>query len=57
MAVEISPEPSDEERKAILEALELEDAAASGGRAPAPQAWGDPRIVEPRDPRQYEGDE
>jgi hypothetical protein len=24
MAVEISPEPSDEERKAILEALELE---------------------------------
>ena len=49
MAVEISPEPSDEERKAILEALELEE---SGGRAAAPQTWGDPRIVEPRDPRQ-----
>jgi hypothetical protein len=55
MAVEISPEPSEEERKAILEALELEDAATgSGGRAAPPQAWGDPRIVEPGDPRQHE---
>ena len=52
MAVEISPEPSEEERKAILEALRLED---SGGRAPAPQAWGDPRVVEPRDPGQHQG--
>jgi hypothetical protein len=55
MDVEISPEPSDEERKAILEALELERSAASGGRAAAPQAWGDADIVEPRDPRQYQG--
>ena len=55
MAVEISPEPSDEERKAILAALELEDAATrSGRRAAAPKAWGDPRIVEPGDPRQNE---
>jgi len=50
MAVEITPQPSDEERKAILEAL----AEDSGGRAAAPQAWGDPDIVEPGDPRQHE---
>jgi hypothetical protein len=54
MAVEITPEPSDEERKAILEALAEED---SGGRAAPPKAWGDPRVVEPRDPRQHERDE
>jgi hypothetical protein len=59
MAVEISPEPSDEERKAILEALtedESETAApgpwrteglGSGGRAVAPQSWRDAGIVEP----------
>ena len=57
MAVEITPEPSEEERKAILKALELEAAAASGGRAPAPKPWGDPGVVEPRDPRQHDGDE
>ena len=51
MAVEISPEPSDGERKAILAALALED---SGRRAAAPKAWGDPRVVEPGDPRQNE---
>jgi hypothetical protein len=56
MAVEITPEPSDEERKAILAALAKEDdAARSGRRAAAPQAWGDPRIVEPGDPGQHEG--
>jgi hypothetical protein len=55
MAFEISPEPTDDERKAILEALALEDAASSGGRAAAPQTWGHPGIVEPRDPRQHEG--
>jgi len=54
MAVEITPEPSDEERKAILEALAEEE---SGGRAAAPETWGDPRIVEPGDPRQDERDE
>lgn len=59
MAVEISPEPSDEERKAILDALageEVETAApspwraeglGSGGRAAAPQSWRDAGIVEP----------
>jgi hypothetical protein len=56
MAVEITPEPSDQERKAILEALAEEDAASgSGRRAAAPQAWSDPRIVEPGDPGQDEG--
>jgi hypothetical protein len=55
MAVEITPEPSDEERKAILEALELEELAGQSRRgAAAPEAWGDPRIVEPGDPRQDE---
>jgi hypothetical protein len=54
MAVEITPEPSDEERKAILEALAEE---GSGGSAAAPQAWGDPDVVEPGDPRQHERDE
>ena len=59
MAVEISPEPSDEERKAILEALGEEDAQSaapspwrgeglgSGGRAAAPPSWRDAGIVEP----------
>jgi hypothetical protein len=59
MAVEISPEPSDEERQVILEALAEEDAEsaapspwraeglASGGRAAAPQTWRDAGIVEP----------
>ena len=59
MTVEISPEPSDEEREAILEALaedEAETAApspwraaglGSGGRASAPEPWRDARIVEP----------
>jgi hypothetical protein len=52
MAVEITPEPNEEERKAILQALELEEASGSGGRFATPQAWGDPGVVEPRDPRQ-----
>ena len=59
MALEISPEPSDDERKAILEALVEEDAEraapspwraeglASGGRAAAPESWRDAGIVEP----------
>jgi hypothetical protein len=59
MAVEITPEPSNEERKAILEALaEEEDATAppspwraeglgSGGRAAAPESWRDAGVVEP----------
>jgi hypothetical protein len=51
MAVEITPEPTDEERRAILEALAAED---SGGRAATPEAWGDPGVVEPGDPRQHE---
>jgi hypothetical protein len=33
--VEITPEPSEEERKAILEALDLEEGAAG----PAPSPW------------------
>jgi hypothetical protein len=56
MAFEITPEPSEEERKAILEALAEEDApGGSGRRAAAPQAWSDPHIVEPGDPGQDEG--
>jgi hypothetical protein len=59
MPVEISPEPSDEERRAILEALAEEDAQGappapwraeglgSGGRAAAPQSWRDAGVVEP----------
>jgi hypothetical protein len=59
MALEISPEPSDEERKAILEALAEEDVEGaapspwraeglgSGGRAAAPESWRDAGIVEP----------
>jgi hypothetical protein len=59
MAVEISPEPSDEERKAILEVLADEGAETvsptpwraeglgSGGRAATPQTWRDAGIVEP----------
>ena len=59
MALEISPEPSDEERKAILEALAQVDAGTaapspwraeglgSGGSAAAPQSWRDAGIVEP----------
>jgi hypothetical protein len=59
MALEISPEPSDGERKAILEALAEEDAdraapspwraegLGSGGRAAAPESWRDAGVVEP----------
>jgi hypothetical protein len=59
MPVEISPEPSDDERQAILEALAEEDAQGapptqwraeglgSGGRAAAPQSWRDAGVVEP----------
>jgi hypothetical protein len=53
MAVEITPEPSDEERKAILEALVEEDASErSGWGAAAPETWSDPHVVESGDPRQ-----
>jgi hypothetical protein len=59
MAVEITPQPSDEERRAILAALAEEDAESaapspwraeglgSGGRAATPEAWRDAGIVEP----------
>ena len=59
MALRITPEPTDEERKAILEALAQEDAETappspwraaelgSGGRAAAPQSWRDAGVVEP----------
>ena len=59
MALEISPEPSEEERKAILRALELEagpsaaptpwlaEALASGGSPATPESWRDAGIVEP----------
>jgi len=59
MPVEISPEPSEEERQAILEALAEDDALGapatpwraeglgSGGRAAAPQSWRDAGVVEP----------
>ena len=59
MALEISPEPSDEERKATLEALAEEEAEmaapspwraeglGSGGRAAPPQSWRDAGVVEP----------
>ena len=58
MDVEINPDPSPEERQAILKALELEAAeATSGGRAAAPKAWGDPRVIQSGDPRQDDGDE
>lgn len=59
MAFEITPEPTDEERKAILEVLAEDDserpppspwrveALGSGGRAAAPQSWRDAGVVEP----------
>ena len=61
MAFEITPEPTDEERKAILEVLSEDDserpppspspwrveALDSGGRAAAPQSWRDAGVVEP----------
>jgi hypothetical protein len=59
MAVEITPEPTDEERKAILEALAAEEAESaapspwraeglgSGGGAAAPESWRDAGVVEP----------
>ena len=59
MALEISPEPSEEERKAILAALELEEDESaglspwraagldSGGRAATPESWRDAGVVEP----------
>ena len=59
MSVEITPEPSDDERKAILAALAEEEAdgaaptpwraeaLGSGGRAAAPQSWRDAGVVEP----------
>ena len=58
MDVEITPEPTEEERFAILKALELEAAAARlGGGAAAPKPWGDARVVQPGDPRQHDGNE
>ena len=54
MELEISPEPSDAERRAILAAL-AEDERRSGGRAPEPRRH--PGVVEPGDPGQDEGDE
>ena len=59
MHVEITPEPSEDERKAILETLAHEEAEGaepspwraealgSGGGAATPQSWRDARIVEP----------
>lgn len=62
MDVEITPEPSDEERSAILAALDLAEPRreqlcrsrwrASGldelrGDAAPEDAWGDPGVVEP----------
>ena len=59
MALEISPEPAEAERKAIVRALELEEdeaappapwraaALESGGSAPSPEAWGDAHVIEP----------
>jgi len=59
MALEITPEPTDDERKAILAALAQEgaeqappspwraEALGSGGRAATPQSWRDAGVVEP----------
>jgi hypothetical protein len=58
MDVEITPEPTEEEREAILKALELEAAAVrSGRRTAAPEPWGDARVIQPGDPRQHDRDE
>jgi hypothetical protein len=51
--VEITPEPTEAERKAILRALELE---LSDDPA-APQPWGRPGVVEAGHPRQHDRDE
>jgi hypothetical protein len=48
--VEITPEPSDAERRAILAALAEEELEESGRRAPEPRR--DAGIVEPGDPGQ-----
>jgi hypothetical protein len=51
--VEITPEPSDAERRAILAALaaeEREDAGDPSGRAPEPRR--DAGVVDPGDPGQ-----
>jgi hypothetical protein len=57
--VEITPEPSEEEREAILKALQLEEqeaapptpwraaALGSGGSAAAPQPRRDAGVIEP----------
>lgn len=46
--IDITPEPSEAERKAILTALELEEQErASRDGAAAEQPWGDPGVVEP----------
>jgi hypothetical protein len=54
--VEITPEPSPQEREAILAALAVEE-RESGGGAAAPQPWRDAGVVQTGDPRHYEGDE
>jgi hypothetical protein len=56
MHVEITPEPSAEEREAILTALTQEE-RESGGGAAAPEPWRDAGVVQPGDPRQHERDE
>jgi hypothetical protein len=58
MDVEITPQPTEEEREAIQKALELEAAVAgSGRRAAAPKPWGDARVIQPGDPSQDDRDE
>jgi hypothetical protein len=63
MELEINPEPTPEERRAIELALAAGEEAPSAWAAsldggPAAQQPGrEPRVVEPRDPRQHERDE
>jgi hypothetical protein len=56
MHVEITPEPTPEEREAILAALAAEE-RESGGGAATPQPWRDTGVVEPGDPGQHERNE
>jgi hypothetical protein len=56
--VEITPEPTEDERRAILEALEKEDAAAAApspwrraGLGPGPEDEADQAVAPPRQRR------